>query len=232
LVNLLYTVTGDDAIQETIRLLILNFDPTGAEGENGQLKTGLKHPLFAEGNMPGQDKTLSAQLVEANLYVDSIVQLIDDITDRIANINGISNVIKKEVESDLSGIAIRLKMQPMLDRHRKDQNVMKYPDLELIKTIVSVNNYHRPDKKVDESVLKDLQINYQTPEIIIDEKEELETEKAKWEVGASSPIEYVMRKNPNFTVEEAEKYIQDNLAIKNKLIPTTGSKFKFRTNVE
>jgi hypothetical protein len=182
--------------------------------------------------MPGQDITPSAQVVEVNLYVEQIIKLVEDMTDRIANIHGIPNVIKKEVESDLSGIAIRLKMQPVIDRHRKDQNVMKYPDLELIRTIVAVNNYHRPDRRIDARVLEGLQINYQTPEIIIDEKEELETEKAKWEVGASSPIEYVMRKNPNFTVEEAEKYIQDNLAIKNKLIPTTGSKFKFRTNVE
>lgn len=232
LVNLIYTVTGDDTIQETIRLLILNFNPTGIEGESGQLKTGLKHPLFAEGAIFNEKNNPAAQLIEANLYVDSIVKLIEDITDRIANINGISNVIKKEIESDLSGIAIRLKMQPTLDRHKKDQNVMKYLDLELIKTIVAVNNYHRPDKKVDESVLKELQINYQTPEIIIDEAEELASEQTKWEAGVGNPIEYVMRKNPNFTVEEAENYIKENLAIKNRLIPAIGSKFRFRTNVE
>lgn len=235
LVNLLYTVTGDDAIQETIRLLILNFDPKGTEGENGQIKTGLKHPLFAEGGIPGQDMKPSAQVVGANLYVDSVTKLIEDITDRVANINGISNVIKKEIESDLSGIAIRLKMQPTLDRHKKDQNVMKYPDKDLIKTIVAANNYHRPDKKVDENVLKDFQINYETPEIIVDEAEELATEQTKWEAGVSSPVEYVMRKNPNFTVEEAKKYIQENLALKKELFPENQSltkKFNFRTNVE
>ena len=234
LVNLLYTVTGDDAIQETIRLLILNFEPKGTEGENGQIKTGLKHPLFTEGGIPGQDMTPSAQVVEANLYVDSIIKLVEDITDRVANINGISNVIKKEVESELSGIAIRLKMQPTLDRHKKDQNVMKYLDKDLIKTIVAVNNYHRSDKKVDENVLKDMQINYQTPEIIIDEAEELDTEQAKWEAGLSSPIEYVMRKNPNLTVEEAKKYIQENLSLKKELLgdQTLNKKFNFRTNVE
>jgi|GEM_PF-1768967 len=234
LVNLLYTVTGDDAIQETIRLLILNFNPTGVEGENNQLKTGLKHPLFVESNVLNQGATPNAQLVEATLYVDSIVKLIEDITDRVANIHGISNVIKKEVESDLSGIAIRLKMQPTLDRHKKDQNVMKYPDLDLIKTIVAVNNYHRSDKKVDESVLKDLQINYQNLEIIIDESEELATEQAKWEAGVGNPLEYVMRKNPNLTVEEAKKYIQENLVLKKELLgnQTLNKKFNFRTNVE
>jgi len=235
LVNLLYTVTGDDAIQETIRLLILNFNPTGIEGESGQLKTGLKHPLFAESGIFNEKNNPAAQLVEANLYVESVVKLIEDITDRIANINGISNIIKEQVKSDLSGIAIRLKMQPTLDRHKKDQNVLKYMDMELIKTIVKVNNFHRPEKRIDEGVLTDFQINYQMPEIIIDEAEELATEQAKWEAGVSSPLEYVMRKNPNFTIEEAKTYIQENLALKRELFAGNQSlmkKFNFRTNVE
>jgi len=235
LINLLYTITGDDTIQETIRLLILNFNPTGTEGESGQIKSGLKHPLFPENPMPGQDITPSAQVVEVNLYVEQIIKLVEDMTDRIANIHGIPNVIKKEVESDLSGIAIRLKMQPVIDRHRKDKNVMKYPDLELIRTIVAVNNYHRPDNRIDEKVLEGLQINYPAPEIIVNEAEELEVEKAKWEVGLSSPIEYVMRKNPNLTVEEAKEYITENLGVKKELFPenqTLNKKFNFRTNVE
>jgi len=235
LINLLYTVTGDDAIQETIRLLILNFNPLGAEGEAGQLKTGLKHPLFVEGGIPGQEIRANAQLVEANLYVDAVVKLIEDLVERVSNINGISNVIKKEVESDLSGIAIRLKMQPTLDRHRKDQNVMKYMDLELIRTIVEVHNYHRPlDKKINAGVLEDFQINYQMPEIIIDESEELKIEQEKWEAGVSSPVEYVMRKNPNLTVEEAKNYIKENLALRRELFQdqVIVKKFNFRTNVE
>jgi len=185
--------------------------------------------------MPGQDITPSAQVVEVNLYVEQIIKLVEDMTDRIANIHGIPNVIKKEVESDLSGIAIRLKMQPVIDRHRKDKNVMKYPDLELIRTIVAVNNYHRPDNRIDEKVLEGLQINYPAPEIIVNEAEELEVEKAKWEVGLSSPIEYVMRKNPNLTVEEAKEYITENLGVKKELFPenqTLNKKFNFSTNVE
>lgn len=233
LINLLYTITGDDAIQETIRLLILNFNPTGIEGESGHIKTGLKHPLFPESTIPGQDNNLQAQVVSADLYIEAIGLLIEDITDRISNIHSIPNVIKKEVQSDLSGIALRLKMQPILDRHQKDQNVMKYCDLELIKTIVGVHNYHRPAKRIDEKVLDGFQINYQTPEIIVDEKEEFELEKEKWEKGISNPVEYVMRKNPNFTVEEAKRYIKENLSLTAELISTKSPGiFRFRTNVE
>jgi len=227
LINLLYTITADDAIQETIRLLILNFNPLGVEGESGQIKTGLKHPLFPENPMPGENNRPMAQVVSADLYTESVIKLIEDITDRVANIHGIPNIIKKEVESDLSGIAIRLRMQPILDRHRKDQNVMKYADMELLRTIVAVHNYHRKEK-IDSEVIEGLQINYPAPEIILDEAAEIEIEKQKWESGVSNPLEYVMRKNPNLTVEEAKAYIQENLKLTKELLPDTKSKTKYR----
>ena len=48
--------------------------------------------------------------------------------------------------------------------------------------------------------------------MVTDVKEEYELERLKWDDGTSSPLLYVMRKNPEFTEEEARDYLKKNLS--------------------
>ncbi|MDZ7821553.1 MAG: hypothetical protein U5N26_06930 [Candidatus Marinimicrobia bacterium] len=58
-INVMLTITNDDAFQQNIRLLIMNFTPEGTETEdeypddtankNKRFKVGMKHPIFPEG---------------------------------------------------------------------------------------------------------------------------------------------------------------------------------------
>jgi hypothetical protein len=84
-----------------------------------------------------------------------------------------------------------------------------------------VNNYNRPDRQIPESILDDLQIDYQEPKVITDDHEEYALEKEKWADGVSSPVKYIMRRNPEFTEEEAVEYIKQNLQEYNDIFSMT-----------
>jgi len=214
-INVLLTVTNDDTIQESIRLLILNFSPTGTEGEKGQMKTGLRHPLFVEEGFSDIDP--KGTIVSADLYNDDVMKLIDQLVSSVSSMHHIDNILKQNLEQSLSGVALRLKNEPMLRQWSADINLISNSDVELLGHIISVNNYHRPDRTIDESIIDNLQIDYQEPQVVTDIKEEYELEKAKWDDGTSSPVLYVMRKNPEMTEEDAKDYIRKNLDDMNEL---------------
>ena len=99
-INILLTICNDDTIQESIRLLILNFNPTGVEGESGQLKTGLRHPLFVEEGYTDMDP--QGNIVSADLYNDDIVKLIESLTDSLSSLHNVDNILKKNLTQNLT----------------------------------------------------------------------------------------------------------------------------------
>jgi hypothetical protein len=240
ILNLLLTITTDDAIQQNIRLLIMNFTPEGTQTEdehpdatgskNRRFKVGIKYPIFpkeSETMGKGIDKA-DAKIVQADLYLDNIVTFIQKLSDMAGSMQGVDSVLKREIESSLSGIALAIKNQPILNQWSKDIQILRTYDRELIKTIIEVNNFHKgvqnkgdiaqkTDKEIDINILKELTIEYQRPRVITDEKAEYELEKLKWEDGVSSPILYVMQRNPEMTKEEAQKFVEENLDDWNKI---------------
>lgn len=221
MINVLLTVCGDDSIRETIRILILNFDPYGTKGtenrNNGTqistLKTGLKNPIVARNALSGDaSKDAKAQVVSADLFVEDIIKLIEKITDIISALHNVDNVIKSEMVNDLSGIALRIKNEPLLRRWRKDINVMKYSDRQLLETVVKVNNYHRgSDRQIDEKFLEDVSIEYTKPTVISDEKADYELKRMKWEDGFESMLDDVIESNDAIHNKEmAKKYVLEN----------------------
>ena len=209
-INILLTISNDDTIQESIRLLILNFNPTGVEGEAGQLKTGLRHPLFVEEGYSDTDP--NGKIVSADLYNDDIIKLIESLTDSLSSLHNVDNIIKKNLEQNLSGVSLRLKNEPLLRQWANDINKVRKSDIELIKNVVSVNNYHRPKNQIPMQVFDNFELEYQEPQVVTDVKEEYELERMKWDDGTSSPLLYILRKNPEFTEEEARDYLKKNIA--------------------
>tara|TARA_R110002167_G_scaffold223332_1_gene428677 strand:+ start:360 stop:1814 length:1455 start_codon:yes stop_codon:yes gene_type:complete len=209
-INILLTIANDDTIQETIRLLILNFNPTGTEGDRGQMKTGLRHPLFVESAFGDQGP--DAKILSADLYNKDVVELIEKLTDFISKLHNIDNILKADINQNLSGISLRLKSEPLLRQWAKDISLLRSNDRDLISKIIEVNNYHRDaSQQISEGFIENLTIDYQEPSIVTDEKEDYELEKVRWEDGTSSPVRYVMKKNPEFTEEMAKEYIQKNI---------------------
>ncbi len=215
-VNILLTICDDDTIRQTLRILILNFDPRGTQGEKGQFKTGMEHPLFKENDIPGQQNNPDGKILSADLYNDQIIGFIEKMTDIIAHLNNVENPIKAQLEQNLSGVAIRLKNEPLVRQWNKDIGILRKPDMELIGKIVEVNNYYRKTK-IDESILEKLTIVYQEPTIVTDDVAEYSLEKEKWQDGTSSPIEYMMRKDPALTEEKAKKKLEENRALYDEL---------------
>ena len=209
-INILLTISNDDTIQESIRLLILNFNPTGVEGEAGQLKTGLRHPLFVEEGYSDTDP--NGKIVSADLYNDDIIKLIESLTDSLSSLHNVDNIIKKNLEQNLSGVSLRLKNEPLLRQWANDINKVRKSDIELIKNVVSVNNYHRPKNQIPMQVFDNFELEYQEPQVVTDVKEEYELERMKWDDRTSSPLLYILRKNPEFTEEEARDYLKKNIA--------------------
>ena len=213
--NILLTVTNDDSIQETIRILILKFNPEGIIGENGQMKTGMRHPIFPEGSVINDD--VSGEILSADLYVDEILRLINDLSEIVSTLHGIDSVLKSEIQSNLSGIAIRLKTEPLLRAWRKQIEIARKRDLELIRKIVDVNNYHRDSNLIDPSIVDGILIDYREPQALVDEKAEYELERMRWEDGTSSPVSWMMKKNPELSEDQAKEKIKENIRLYNEL---------------
>jgi len=221
--NILLTVAQDDSIQETIRILFMNFDPAGNKGDKGQLKVGLRNPVFKEQTLPGAENKMEAKILTADLYNEEILTLVEKLSDILGSMYNVPSVLKTNMEQDLSGIALRLRKEPILQRWKKDINNYRYSDMELITALVKVNNYHRgavnkggtaqlTGKQIDEKVLESLVIDYMEPQIVTDEKEEYELEQSKWKDGTSNPIEWVLREHPDFYGDRdiALAYIEEN----------------------
>lgn len=217
MVNLLLTVAGDDTIQETIRLLILNFDPTGTKGEKGQIKTGLRHPIVSENAVPGVDVAPSGEIVTAELFNEEILKLVDSLLEITSNMHNVDNPIRRKIMTELSGIALRLRAEPAMQNWAKDIRRVRKPDMELIHRIVEVNNLSREKNQIDVKILDGLVLDYQEPNLSRDEDGEFAAEQVRWQHGLSNPIAWVMRTNPEFTEDDAKKFIENNQKITREL---------------
>lgn len=221
MINILLTITSDDTIQETIRILLLNFDPTGTTGEKGQLKTGMRHPISPPDQI-GRD-TMDGKILNADLYTDDVLKLVEGLWSIVSNTHNVGNVLKPDFRQAVSSLALRVQNEPVIRDWAHDINVVAPLDPQLVRKIVEVNNYHRDgklgskDKRIDLKLLDDLLIEYQEPHVVTDEKEEYAIEKQKWPDGTSSPLLYVMRKNPEMSEDEAKQYIKDNLKVTGEL---------------
>ena len=218
-INILLTVIQDDTIQETIRILLLNFDAIGTEGDKGQLKTGLRHPIMPE-NQLGRDN-MDAKIIEAKLYNDEAMKLIEGLWSVVANTHNVGNVLKPDFKQAISSLALRVQNEPLLRDWAHDINVVTPTDMELVKALATVNNYHRPKDLVDMGLLNELVIEYQEPNMITDEADEYRLEQDMWKDGTSSPLLYVMRRNPEMDEDQAREYIKTNLAITQELTGLT-----------
>lgn len=216
-INVLLTVLNDDSIRETIRLLILSFAPAGTQGEKGQLKSGLTHPIYPESRV-GNTTPPAAQVVSADLYTEQIVMLIEKITEIVSSLHNIPNPLKSQLTDNLAGVTLRMKNEPLLQQWEKDQGIMGPYDKELVRRVVEVNNFYRPANRIDEAALDELTIVYSDPSIVTDQKAELEVEQIKWSAGLSTPITYLQSKNQNMTAQEAEERIRENLEVWNELM--------------
>lgn len=215
ILNILYTITAEDAIGESIRILILNFVPNGIDGKPGEFKVGLRNPIVAQ-NLSGGEPA-SAQLVGADLYVEEIITFSEKIVDQLCSMHGIDNVLTSQIKADLSGIFLRLKNQAILQGWEKDITVMRNYDRQLLTKLIEVNNYHRPDFQINTTLVDNISLDYQLPGATTNEVDDFTLEKMRWDSGVSSPLLYVMRQNPEFTKEIALQYIQENLKTTNEL---------------
>ena len=211
-INVLLTVAEDDTIQETIRILMLDFDPVGTLGEGGTTKVGLRHPVFPKGGTIGGNGKPSGQILSADLYNEEIFALIDKIAGITSNLHNIDSPLKEELTQELSGITLRLRAEPLMRSWALDINKLRKSDMELIKRIVLINNYHRENNQIDANILDSLNIDYQQPHVVSDEQADYELERKKWEDGMSSPVKYIMELDPELKSEEdAKKAIKNNL---------------------
>jgi len=212
-INILLTVCTDDTIQETIRLLILNFNPAGTDGEKGQIKTGMRHPIFVESGGIGSESKPEGQILSADLFNDDVLKLIDKLVEIVSSLHNIDSPLKQMLTDDLSGIAIRMRNEPLLRNWKNDINILTYLDKQLLKKIILVNNYHRknqPKKVIKPELIEFLEIKYAEPTIVTDEKADFELEVSKWQSGISSPVKWLMKQNPEWTEQEAIDEITKN----------------------
>jgi len=211
-INILFTVCNDDSIRQTIRLLIMNFRPEGVDNDEGKLETGMENPNFPESELGKSD--MKAEILEAKLFNEDIIEFVESLFGIISNTHNIGSLLKQDMMEAMSGIALRLKNEPLLRDWAHDINIIRYPDLQLHKTLVRVHNYHtKGDKKeneFDQALADTVQLDYQEPTLVTDDDEEYTLEQKKWKDGTSSPILWVMAKNPEFTEDEAKDFLKKN----------------------
>ena len=216
MMNVLFTVMGEDSIRETLRILFLPFEILGRDGKPGELKTGLRNPIYKLKS--GLEPPGEAQIISAPLYNNEIIQLIDKLAEMTGGLQNLNSPLKADVISNLSGVAIRLKNEPILNQWAKDINIVRDLDWLLIEKMIEVNNFHINTSERDTSIFKLIKseimnaliLDYQEPQIAFYDNETYELERKKWKDGVSSPVEYVQRRNPEWDQEQCREYIDKN----------------------
>lgn len=224
-INVLLTVVSDDSVRQTIRILILGFNPNGTPDGKGRIKTGMEHPIYPGGSYTGASEHAS-EILQATLVNEEIIHLVEDLSGLVASLHNVDNFIRRQLQQDLSGIAIRLKNEPLMRAWANDIMILRKYDLELVRNLVQVHNYHRPAKAIKESILESLTIDYQRPQVITDEKADFELEVEKWRNGVSNPVDYILNQNPEMTEKQARDYIRNNLKEFNDLFGLSGIESK------
>ena len=217
--DILMTILGSDNILETLRILLLNFIPDGTGGNPGELSVGLTQPMYPKNDgVPGVETDPKAEIISADLYTTDMITFIDQINNSLSSMYGIDNPLTSQIKADLSGAFLRLKLEVAVGNWQKDISIARPYDRALIRKLVVVNNFHRKkDKQIDEKILDNLFLDYATPSVVTDEKSELEIKQGRIDMGLTSVIIEAMRENPEFSEEQAEKYVLDNLETTNRL---------------
>ena len=151
-INILLTVLQDDTIREAIRILIMGFEPTGTKDIKGRIKTGIRNPIFSANAFSG-DGQAPTEILSANLYTDDILKYIDNLVEMVSATYSVESVLKAQMKQDLSGIALRIKNEPLLRQWSSDIMKVRNLDRQLIRKIVECNNYHRPDNQINKHLI-------------------------------------------------------------------------------
>lgn len=230
IINILLTICGDDIINETIAVWLYNFNPSeaGNKRSDGRIKVGFRNPLWHTPGMTGTQNP-SVQVARADLFVADILAFIEALTGLVSSMHGIDNIMKAQLKEDLAGVAIRLRNEPLMRQWEEDIRYLKPSDINLIKAVVEVNNEERPETFINPKILDELTIDYQQPKVVTDEKEEWELVLSKAPKGADSVVEYVMKRNPELSEQEAIEKIKDRIEEWDELF---GSKFNISLEVE
>ena len=223
-INVLFTVCADDVINETLAVWLYNFNPNNAGNKrtDGRIKVGFRNPLFTESRI-GQGSEPNIQVARADLFVNDIISFVETLMGMISNLHGVDNVLKTQLEQNLSGIAIRLRNEPLLRQWKEDIQIYRRPDLEFIKKVVDVNNYYRDGTRytydgqiieksyINPKILDKLTIDYQEPTVVTDEKQEFEVLQAKARVGLKSLVSEMQKNNPEMSETEALEKLKENI---------------------
>jgi hypothetical protein len=210
-INILLTVLQDDTIREAIRILIMGFEPTGTKDIKGRIKTGIRNPIFSANAFSG-DGQAPTQILSANLYTDDILKYIDNLVEMVSATYSVESVLKAQMKQDLSGIALRIKNEPLLRQWASDIMKVRNLDRKLIKSVVDCNNYHRPDNQINPDLLSSLVIDYQQPQVISDEASDYALAKQQMQDGVISVVDYIQKANPEMDRDQARDYILNNKA--------------------
>ena len=116
------------------------------------------------------------------------------------------------MKQDLSGIALRIKNEPLLRQWSSDIMKVRNLDRQLIRKIVECNNYHRPDNQINIDLLNNLVIDYQQPQVISDESADYALAKQQMQDGVISVIDYVQKQNPEMDRDQAREFLMNNKA--------------------
>jgi hypothetical protein len=215
LVNVLLTVTGGDNIRETLRVLYSNMNVKGTKNDVNKYETTMGSMLMpADNTLDRNVKDLKIQVTQATLYNTEVLEFIEAITTQVSMLHNIDNPIKKQLESNLSGIALQLKKEPLMRDWQRDITRMKFYDRQLIDQLIKINNIYNKGK-ISEN--KKILIDYQTPKMVMDEAGDWDLWKSKITENVATPIDYIMKQNPELTYEECLKKYNENKILNEQL---------------
>ncbi|MAE83555.1 MAG: hypothetical protein CMB80_12505 [Flammeovirgaceae bacterium] len=210
-INILLTVLQDDTIREAIRILIMGFEPTGTKDIKGRIKTGIRNPIFSANAFSG-DGQAPTEILSANLYTDDILKYIDNLVEMVSATYAVESVLKTQLTQDLSGIALRIRNEPLLRQWSSDIMKVRNLDRQLIRQIIACNNYNRSDNQINPLICDQMVIDYQQPQVITDEAKDYALAKIQMQDGVISVVDWVQKENPEMDRDQAREFIISNKA--------------------
>ena len=94
---ILLTVAGNDSIRQTIKLLIMNFDPTGNKTDDGKIKSGMENPILAENAVPGKGSDPKAEIISEEVNNEPILNLCYALADILGSLHNLPSLLKQSL---------------------------------------------------------------------------------------------------------------------------------------
>ncbi len=192
--------------------------------------------IFGAGSMISLPEGGDVGFVSPKAPITDTIAAITFLLEQIAVQNGLPASVVSTTTREVSGVALTVENVELGEARRDQIALFARAEQQLFTLFRTVWNTHNPTKAMSEAAT--LKVDFADPQASMTPIDRFNLFQVENNVGAASVVDYLMEKNPDYSREEAQDKILDNLDERERLNPTsmyrpsTGSTTTFSTKLD